>query len=227
MSDKNDPRALLLQVVAHDLLAPLTAVKWQCELLERPGLDEAKRKEYVLNIHRSAELGITISKHAHTAARVLGDTYSGTGKDATLHEVLHKSFDTLTEQYARHGLQLKTTFDAGAAPQKLDVELLGFYAWLTAKYFLTLTPAGALVEVTGTPREHYSSPVYALDIHAEPIVHPEQYTRTFSDDVQPDGLDQTYVFVQLIRHVAPMLNADSTLKAGKKRLTLSTVFAVQ
>ena len=164
MADKIDPHALLLQVMAHDLLAPLTAIKWQGELLARPKLDDTKRAEYVQNIRRSAELGITLSKHAHVAARVLGGAYTGTQECIKLHETLRTSAEALKEQYARHGLSLTVDVHDEGKERPVDRELIAFLVWLMAKYFLTCASAGASVALQGESVTHNGKTAYALSV---------------------------------------------------------------
>jgi len=227
MKKVTDPHALLLQVVAHDLLAPLTAIKWQCELLERPNLDDDKRREYTGNIHRSAELGITVSKHAHTAARVLSGTYTGTTKQTMLDAVCTASYEAITEQYARHGLTLKLEVSPSEREHAVDTELVSFYAWLTAKYFLTITPAGKTVVVQGSPGESYGVKNYNLLVRVEGVAEHEQYVTSFTEQEPSSAHDQTFVFAHLLQQVAPLLHATTELTAEGKALVLKTIFSFE
>jgi hypothetical protein len=219
MADKIDPHALLLQVMAHDLLAPLTAIKWQSELLARPKLDDARHAEYVQNIRRSAELGIALSKHAHVAARVLGNTYSGTQEHIKLHETLRTSADALKEQYARHGISLTVDMNDEGRERPVDKELTGFLVWLMAKYFLTCASAGAVVDVRGTVTSKDVT-TYALMMRSSGVEGAGYRAETFMDDEAHTTLDQTFVFTYLLRRVAPLVPCTISAYVEQKDLVV-------
>lgn len=224
MSHPTEPHGLLLQVMAHDLLAPLTAIKWQSELLARPKLDDAKRAEYVQNISRSAELGIALSKHAHVAARVLSGAYTGTQEPGSLHETLRTAAEALREQYARHGLSLKTEFSDEGQQRAVDRELTGFLVWLIAKYFLTCASAGAEVVVRGEPILHEGAAKYALTVRSLGVEGAEYRVETFTDTEAHHALDQTFVFTYLIQRVVSLIPCTVSVFTEQKNLVVRVLF---
>jgi K+-sensing histidine kinase KdpD len=223
MADKPDPHALLLQVMAHDLLAPLTAIKWQSELLARSKLDDAKHAEYVQSIRRSAELGITLSKHAHVAARVLGSSYEGTQESIQLHEVFRTSAEALKEQYARHGLSLTVDVHNEGRERSVDRELMGFLVWLMAKYFLTCTSAGATVAIKGEQTTHNGKTEYAFSMRSSGVEGAGYRAESFYDEEAHTTLDQTFVFSYLLRRVAPLVPCDIRVSAEQKELVVRAI----
>jgi signal transduction histidine kinase len=222
MTEKVEPNALLLQVMAHDLLAPLTAVKWQMELLNKSGIDARKRDEYASNIVRSTELGITLTKHAHIASRILLGSYSFLSEQGTLHTALTEAAESIVEQYARHGLTLSSRFTPEAEDRMLDAQLTSFYIWLIGKYFLTLSPAGTLVKIVGAPSEYGEEGKYLITASATPIEHAEQYPAAFTSEEATDTYDQTFVFSRLLRTVSPVLGAELHIESKEKDLQITT-----
>jgi len=224
MAHINDPHALLLQVMAHDLLAPLTAVKWQSELLANPNLDAHKRAEYVGNIRRSTELGITLAKHAHVAARVLGEGYAGIREQCRLHTVVGRALEALKEQYARHGLSLAIEVQDEGKDRAVDRELVGFFVWLMAKHVLTCAPAGATVVVHGESASVEGQPSYRVSVRVSGVEGAEHRAHAFADDEPLDALDQTFVFSYLLRHTASILSCTITAQGKGRDLSLTANF---
>jgi len=221
MASNVDHNALLLQVMAHDLLAPLTAVKWQSELLASAADDPAKRDRYLSGIQSSTELGITLTKHAHVAGKVLTESYVPDPSEGVLSDVIRTALNDLHLQYERHGIGLEVEMRDSETSRSVDVPLVSLYVWSLAKYFLTMTPAQGTVTFRGIPAEDGS---YTVAVSAPDVPEREECVRHFSDALARDAYDQTYVFIKLIKTAGPMVGATETVAAQEDLLLLETVF---
>ncbi len=204
-----DYSALLLQIMAHDLLSPLTAIKWQSELLEKKIKERKKRDEYIDGIKKSVELGIALTKHAHIAAKVLTGTYTGGNVDLKLSFVIEKIATDLKLQYERHGLILKSDINDSDNESSLDEALVSLFVWSVAKFFLSCTPAGTVVNVAGNSGDVENNK-YILEVSAENIPNAKKYAEIISSEnaLNTEEYDQAFVFAELIRKIAPKINAN-------------------
>lgn len=220
-----EPNALLLQVMAHDLLAPLTAVKWQVELLNKHGLDPVKRAQYLDNIADSTSLGIALTKHAHVAASVLIGTYKRNDEQGSLSTVVRAAAHDLTLQYERHGITLETDIHDDTRTRTVDRELIGLLVWSIAKFFLTCTPANSTVSIRGIPGTSEPDPSrYTLIVSAPNILDRDAYVTQFNAREARDEYDQTHVFTTLIHTTAPLLNTNVTAHTQENLLALEASF---
>lgn len=202
-----DTNALLLQVMAHDLLAPLTAVKWQLELLAREGLNTQKRYEYMQQIQESAKLGITLTKHAHVAGRVLVGSYDPDLSTHVLSEVIKKTTEELRPQYERHAVKLDLDIGLDAVEREFDKELVGLFMWSLAKFFLSCMPANETVSIRGVaPTSDKES--YIIFATATGMPECEDCIAVFNTQQARGTYDQAYVFAKLIRMVANLIDTD-------------------
>lgn len=203
MSERPTYEALLLRVMAHDLLAPLTAIKWQTELLEHPKSEE-KREVYLKGLGVSTRLGIALCKHAHVAGMLLSGAYEGDHVEVPLGETLENVLADLRLQYERHGLALDLALAYEDGPRSVDAELLGLFAWSIAKFFLTCVPAPATVSVTGTPSKEAGAYVLTYRV---PMVVGEDWVGAFSRTEASGVLDMQTLFAHLVHHIAPHAGA--------------------
>lgn len=220
-----EPNALLLQVMAHDLLAPLTAVKWQVELLNKHNLDPVKREQYLENIADSTSLGIALTKHAHVAASVLIGTYKRNDEQGSLSTVIRTAVHNLILQYERHGISLETDIHDDTRTRTVDRELIGLLVWSIAKFFLTCTPANTAVSIRGMPSTYESGPSrYTLFVSAPDIPDRDAYVAQFNAREARDQYDQTHVFTTLIHTVAPLLSTHVAAHTQENLLALEASF---
>lgn len=216
---KKDYNILLLKVLAHDLLAPLTAVKWQAELLRKNYKKKDKRERYLGGIENSTELGISLTKHAHVAAKVLSQSYElEVADNINLGALIGKTVQELAQQYERHALELKTAVAESVQKQSVDASLLSLYVWSLGKFYLSSTPPHITVNVNG---EVQSEAGYTLNMFATGVPEGEACAQAFDDTVEFDAYDQKYVFATLMKEVAPMINAK--LEAHYKGDTLEVI----
>ena len=215
MEKKVDHNALLLQVMAHDLLAPLTAIKWQLELLAREGLTDEKRKAYMHSLSQSTELGITLTKHAHVAGRVLTGAYTPENTEHSLSDVVRNAVVALVNQYERHGVVLDVVCEEDTNVRVFDAELVGVLVWSLAKFFLTSTPPQSSVAVRGVcvPMEHDAMCTYAVLFTAPNIPEAEGCVDTFVTGKVRDEYDQAFVFARLTHEVASLLGVQVVMRA--------------
>lgn len=217
MEKKIDHNALLLQVMAHDLLAPLTAVKWQLELLAREGLADEKRKEYMRNLSQSTELGITLTKHAHVAGRVLTGAYTPENMEHSLSDVVRNAVLALVGQYERHGVALDIACEEDGNARVFDSELVGVLLWSLAKFFLASTPPQSSVAVRGMciPMEHDHDAVctYAVLYTAPNIPEASKCVDMFVTGEVRGEYDQAFVFARLTHEVASLLGVQAVMRA--------------
>ncbi len=225
MAHHVDHNALLLQVMAHDLLAPLTAVKWQVELLGRDNVPSAKRASYVKGITDSTELGITLTKHAHVAGKVLVGTYAKDESSVSLPEEVRVAVHNLRLQYERHGLDILAEVGDEETERVLDRQLTALMIWSIAKFFLTCTPAGSTVSMRGiSGSAHDGSSLYTLIVSAPNVPDMQELARCFQESVARDPYDQTYVFTKLIHTAAPLLGASVNVETQTDLFALEVVF---
>ena len=220
-----EPNALLLQVMAHDLLSPLTAVKWQLELLASTACDDRKRDEYLASVADSTALGITLTKHAHVAAGVLAGSYKANNEHGSLAQVLQTASKSLVLQYERHGLSLEIDIRDDAIDSEVDRELTSLLVWSIAKFFLTCAPAHTTVRISGGAHtSEEGKKQYRMTISATDIPDREGYVAQFVAHDAKDAYDQTHVFTLLIRTIAPLLHVDIIARSLDNALVVETTF---
>jgi len=208
-----DHNALLLQIMAHDLLAPLTAIKWQLELLARPDVSKEKHTEYVRHLQESAELGIMLTKHAHVAGRVLVGSYASDNASLSLSACIESSLRALASQFERHGVALDIACEQESFNRDFDKELVGLLTWALAKFFLSCSPAQSSVSVRGlcVPAETVSG--YAVMYTAPNIPENATCADTFTSDAATGSYDQMFVFARLVRDVAALIGVTVSMRA--------------
>lgn len=228
MSDKSehmDHNALLLQVMAHDLLSPLTTTKWQTELLQRVEKDGAKRLQYIQNIQDSTQLGITLTKHAHVAGRVLVGAYDQDIVDASLPDTVRGAAEDVELQFERHNLGLDISVEGEEGTRKFDVELISLFVWSVAKYFLSCTPAGAAVSIRGMQVPNTSGRnMYAYIVSAPGVPEAEECAQIYVTQRARGTYDQTYVFAKLIHDIAQLIGASVNITAQNNLLVVEAGF---
>jgi K+-sensing histidine kinase KdpD len=208
MHEHTDHNALLLQVMAHDLLAPLTAIKWQLELLARQGVQSSKGEEYLRSLTQSTELGITLTKHAHVAGRVLVGSYALDATPQSLPAVVERSAQALSLQYERHGVTLEVNVDAEPWLRTFDAELVAAFVWSIAKFFLTSAPPQATVSIRGMSVPDAEASTYVIMCSVSGIPEVEACVSAFNSVDAKGAYDQSYVFAKLARDVARLLGVD-------------------
>ncbi len=224
MAEQIDYNALLLKVMAHDLLSPLTAIKWQTELLESCIKDKKKRDKYLNGIAESVKLGIALTMHSHIAANVLTDSYEGEIEQIKLSEAVKQSVHELHSQYDRHGLILDIDIDEGDDETNLDVLLVRLFIWSVAKFFLTCVPAHTTVKMTGRNQIVDSENNYIFTVSAPNVLEPEKCIQAISQDEAQGEYDQMFVFAKLIKEVAPLIDVSVSAKANEGVLIIESTF---
>lgn len=218
----SDPHAMLLRVIAHDLLSPLTAIKWQAELLGGKHVSRKKRGAYIENIQASNQLGIMIAKHAHVAGGVLTKTYHAEPRAVLRSEVMQQTCAALVPQYERHSVTLRTDCAADVAPHEYDPALLSLLVWATAKLFLSDAPAGGVVAARGVAFSHGISG-YRLVFESGDLQRADDIAVTINDRVPQNSLDQSFVFALLMHAVAAYLGntqIEAEIYQGMLRINL-------
>jgi hypothetical protein len=225
MTEHTDHNALLLQVMAHDLLAPLTAIKWQIELLNSNFKDVEKKERYMKGIADSTELGISLTKHAHVAGKVLSRSYSGDFEKNKLSRVISDTVSDLKHQYERHGLILEENIDGESAEIDIDVELTKLFVWSLAKFFLTCVPPQTVVKMEGF--QTFEQPLegnYVFTMSAKGVQNGQEYVQFISAHEPKGNLDQTYVFAELLYELTPLLNVTLVPSFESDTFTLTASF---
>lgn len=220
---KIDHNALLLQVMAHDLLAPLTAIKWQLELLGREG-STPKGAAYISALQQSSDLGITLTKHAHVAGRVLVGSYQPDSVEQSLPAIIESSVRALVPQYERHGVRLEVSVEQEQLLRSFDTELLAVFVWSIAKFFLSCAPAQAQVLVRGMAVPDTSASTYVLIVSANDIPEVEGCVESFKKGTARGEYDHAFVFARLVHEVADLLGADVSAEAQGGSLILEAAF---
>lgn len=221
----SDPYAILLRVIAHDLLSPLTAIKWQSELLGGKHVSRKKRRAYIDSIETSTQLGIMIAKHAHVAGGVLTKTYHPETRNVYRSQVVSDACEALAPQFERHSVSLATNCAADVAERSYDPALLALMVWATAKLFLSDAPAGAAVRVSGVAYSNEGSG-YRVVFESADLQNKDDILVTLKEGVPRNSLDQSYVFALLLGAVAEYLGnvrIESEMYQGALRVAL--VFA--
>jgi hypothetical protein len=225
MDNQVEHNALLLQVMAHDLLAPLTAVKWQVELLNRDNIPPAKKASYIQGITDSTALGIALTKHAHVAGRVLVGTYDKNDESISLPEAVRAAVHSLRLQYERHGLDILAEVGDELEERVLDRELTALMIWSVAKFFLTCTPAGSTVSMRGlSGSSSGDNSIYTLIVSAPNVPDMQELARCFRETIARDPYDQAYVFTKLIHTSASLLNASVHVETQADLFAIEIVF---
>ncbi len=205
MKPEVNAHAMLLRVVAHDLLSPLTAIKWQAELLGHPDTSREKYESYVASIRLTAELGISITKHAHVAGSVLTGTYKREGSSPSISQIISTACIPLKPQFERHGI----TFDwsiVDFGEMDLDPSLVSLLIWSIAKFFLASVPMNGTVRVTTALATQDDGTVgYEVVCGTNNAVEAEALLQMFHSLTPRNALDQEYVFAFLIHEVARSL----------------------
>lgn len=218
-----DHNALLLQVMAHDLLAPLTAIKWQLELLAREG-STPKGAEYLRSLQQSSDLGITLTKRAHVAGRVLVGSYQTDPVEQSLSAVIESSVHALVPQYERHGVHLDLSIEPEQTLRTFDAELLAVFVWSVAKFFLSCAPANAQVLVRGMAVPDTSENTYVLIVSASDIPEADACIASFKNGTARGDYDHAFVFSRLVQDVAKLLGADVSAETQGNSMILEAAF---
>jgi hypothetical protein len=225
MTENTDHNAILLQVMAHDLLAPLTAIKWQVELLEKNYSDKEKRERYLKGLAESTELGIALSKHAHVAGKVLSHSYEGDIEQAKLSHVVHTAVADMHLQYERHALVLKADITEEEVEQPVDIALTQLYVWSVAKFFLTCALPQTEVSMKGTRgTDESGNTMYVFIVSAPNISNAEEYVQTLTTQENKGAFDQSAVFSKLINETATVLRVSVRPQAEAGVLTITSIF---
>ena len=224
MKENSDYNILFLRILAHDLLAPLTAVKWQTELLGTSHKDEEKRKRYMEGISQSTELGISLAKHAHVASKVLSGMYKGEKSDPThLSRLVRASTDELMLQYGRHGLTLDVRVEDEKEEKVCDAPLIALLIWAVGKYFLSCAPPHTLVKMRGSEAE--SDGRYTFKATSANIPDADAYANLFKGgEVKGEEYTQAHLFAVLINTVVPLIGATVVTEGGEGNLTVTIQF---
>jgi hypothetical protein len=222
MANLVDYNALLLKIMAHDLLAPLTAIKWQTELLAGAKGDKDKSERYIKGISQSTELGISLTRHAHVAARVLTESYDGILEKAQFSKVVDEAIADLYLQFERHALVLESQIEEMQGEQEFDTALTRLFVWSIAKYFLATMPPHTVVTMNGNIAQ--SEGKYTVRASVQNITNEEELVRTFDMQEQEGGYDQKYVFAKLVHEIAPHLEARVSAKAEAGNFSISVTF---
>ncbi len=213
--------ALLLEVMAHDLMAPLTAIKWQIELLGKSYKDTLKREKYLKGLAESTELGIALGKYAHSIGRVLGGTYEGFNTKSPVSKVIKSSVENLRLQYERHALTLRLEdVEQGDAEKEFDVQLVELYVWCIAKYFLAVTAPNSEVVVRGKMFEKEGKKYYSFSVSSDKVDRPQLCLETFQTQ-QDHELAQISIFSKLIHMTSGILQV-----TPEARVTDDSVFSI-
>lgn len=225
-----DHSTLLLGVLAHDLLAPLTAVRWQAELLARPGTARAKKDRYLAGITDAAVLGITITKHVHVAARIFAGSYEPMQETLDLGGLIRNVLTDIATQYSRHGVTLEQALSNERVPHTADPELVGTLVWAVAKFFLSIASNGTSVHAEGgvVSREGVAT-AYVVTLRA-PISGDEhgRYEQYFASNAKITmALDQSALFGMLAREAASMLNVPLSARESDALCTVELAFPLQ
>ncbi len=229
MDEQKDHNSILLRVLAHDLLAPLTALKWQTELLVKEGVPEAKRIKYIESMQDSVEIGIVLAKHAYTASSISSGKFTVQNQDLVLPESIEKALKAIRLQYERHGLTLEYTLDPEKGTRSFDGELLGLLVWSIAKFFLSCAPTKSSVSVQGLASPDGSSGAYTLITSVAHVPQCEMYTKLLNGQ-EYEGVDagvQVEVFASLLKKITPILNATCTADVQNESLVVDLVFLPQ
>ena len=221
MSEHKNKSTIFLQVMAHDLLAPLTAIKWQTELLHKNFKNKKKREEYLTGIASSTELGISLAKHTHVASKVLSETYDGFVETGNVSKHVEKSVGELLLQYERHGLILQNDIEITEDTSEIDVPLLRLYVWSIAKFFLTVTPPNTTVHAKGKKGENG----YTVEFIAPNVHEKEKQVSDFDDGEATEAFEQKYVFIELIKKIAPLIKTNPEVRVDGENLVVLTVFS--
>jgi hypothetical protein len=224
MANQAEHNALLLKVITHDLLSPLTATKWYAELLHSGGVDLDKQREYLRGIADAANLGISITKHVHIAGKVLTGAYSPDQSTFNLTDTVEHAARDLVAQYERHGVTLTIDIDKEDIDRTSDKELVGLLVWSVAKYFLSSAPAGATVAFRGLASETIDRPTYSLLASLPNVPDRDERVQTFTTREPSGAYDQAYVFAELVHESARALDVQVTLGVQDNLLVLETAF---
>jgi K+-sensing histidine kinase KdpD len=220
-----DHNALLLQVMAHDLLAPLTAIKWQIEIMAKEGPADSKFAERLQGVHDSTHLGITLTKHAHVAGRVLVGSYEQDNVATPLADIVRESALNLKYQYERHGLTLEVEIDADPTEYEIDTNLLKLLVWSIAKYFLSSAPAHTVISFRGISAPNAEGKnLFVLIGSAPNIPDTDNTVKPFSATEASGPYDQAFVFAKLIHTISPLVGAAVSASAQGSSLVIEVAF---
>jgi hypothetical protein len=199
-------------------------VKWQIELIEREGIMNAKQRDYLAHMQEATELGITLTKHAHVAGRVIAGAYDTDGTSGVLSSVIQAAALGLRAQYERHGVTLEAAFDEETHERTFDKELVGLLVWSLAKYFLACTPAQSTVSMRGMGAPAGEDGVYVLICSALDIPECEECVKVFNTQEARGAYDQAFVFAKLVHDVATLLHADVSANAQGTSILVEATF---
>lgn len=142
--------SVLLRTLMHDLLTPLTSIRWNTELmLGSQRLVEEKTHAYLEDIHESCKLGILITHRITGSIQLLEGHFPRKDEECELGAAIGGSVEELRAQYERHGVNL--TYQSAAGSIVFDPRLVEVLVWAFLKYFLSYAPQGASVRLSLEP----------------------------------------------------------------------------
>ena len=199
----------LLEILSHDLLAPVTAVKWQLELLERDADDHTKREKYIHGMRDSAEISIALLQYVATTGAVLRGEHTSEKKNISISDVLEHAWRHIEPQYGRHGVLLDISCEAECGVRPVDVRLMQVFVWVVAKFFLASAVVRDTVQVRGFCLKNESGEEvgYIMTVSAPRVTNATTYQKAFNDPSRQILLESgspvhADVFAELIRVVA-------------------------
>lgn len=218
---------LLLRVITHDLLSPLTAIKWNAELLEGRGMKAKNATERMKTMRESAALGINITKRISVAGRLLAEQYVPDPIPLKLEDVVAEAATDLMPQFERHALTLLADVRQSGSESTYDRELVALCIWSQAKYFLTCCASGSTTTVTaapgivGVPEALVSVPHYQISLHSDTVADAHDRVALFDQDEVQGAFDQSLVFSHLVRKSTAELHGACRARADGSTFSIT------
>ncbi len=164
-NDDADAWAALLSVLAHDIASPLTALRWQTELLlGSSSMPEVEKTKTLHDIHESVLTGIGVTQTVGYAVNVLRGDYESSVRLCSPREVVTEVVNMLAPQFDRHRVSITTT--CGEMQEiVVDSALLKLAVWALLKRALVEAPSGTAVSfiVSMSQDEHGVSLAMTVD----------------------------------------------------------------
>jgi hypothetical protein len=209
MNEKNHT-AVLLQIISHDLLAPLTAIKWQTELLNRESLSKEKEEVYKKGISDATEMSISLLQTIGNTAVLLKDEYTPHLSLSSVDSILKESWLKMQEQYNRHGIKIDASFDQGMK-KEIDTMILEVFVWYVGKFFLSFSLAGESVLIRGVClKKDEKCEKYTMTVSTRIEENTHLYAHLFEEDSSFSEKEiknippHSYIFSEFIKKTASL-----------------------
>jgi hypothetical protein len=215
---------LLLRILTHDLLAPLTAIKWQVEILEKKGNRE---EPHNVILQDSVAIGIALVKRAQVASVLMGGKYAIHPLPHMVASVLETVCVEIKTQCERHGVGLEWTCDPEKEPRIIDIDIVSLFVWSVVRFFLTFSEEKKVLSVRGVAPPQGESGAYTFIVSGEESEEAKKAVAFFQGNDEVSATEERVLFSSLIHEIAQALAITVSMEVRDGVVIFDSAFLVK